>query len=60
MINLPDFNLLAGNFGLSASPGGPTPDDWSTLAAAVPEPTSLATILGCAIAGLMGRRRRTS
>jgi hypothetical protein len=44
-VNLLDFNILAGNFGLSASSlDGPTPQDWSNLAAAVPEPASALTL----------------
>ena len=42
IVNLGDFNLLAANFGLSVGPEGPAPADWSRLAAAVPEPASLA------------------
>jgi hypothetical protein len=45
VVNLPDFNLLAANFNLSASPDGPTPQDWANLAAAVPEPGALALFL---------------
>jgi autotransporter-associated beta strand protein len=56
-VNLTDFNLLAGNFGLSAINHDPTPGDWSNLAAAVPEPTSL-TLAALAGVGLLKRRRR--
>ena len=56
-MNLADFNQLAGNFGQQAGPDGPTPDDWSNLAAAVPEPGALA-LLGLAGGALMMRRRR--
>jgi hypothetical protein len=45
VVNLPDFNLLAANFNLSAGFGGPTPEDWANLAAAVPEPAALALFL---------------
>lgn len=55
-VNLADFNRLAANFGLSASPEGPTPQDWARLAAAVPEPSSL--LLAGAGALLAMRRRR--
>ena len=41
-VNLTDFNRLASNFGLSASGPEVTPEDWSALAGAVPEPGSLA------------------
>jgi len=53
--NLADFNLLAANFGLSASGPDVTPEDWAALASAVPEPASLAW---CGLPGLTGRRRR--
>jgi phospholipase/lecithinase/hemolysin len=57
-VNLLDFNILAGNFGLSASAlDGPTPQDWSNLASAVPEPA-----LGCVslavLAHILSRTRR--
>jgi hypothetical protein len=54
-VNLSDFNLLASNFGFSAT--GPTvaPQDWSTLASAIPEPTHL-LLTACAFA--LPRRRR--
>jgi autotransporter-associated beta strand protein len=54
-VNLADFNLLAGNFGLAASPGGPSLQDWSNLAAAVPEPSVLSSL---SLAGLFLSRRR--
>jgi len=53
-VNLNDFNILAANFGLSAAGPTVTPDDWSALAGAVPEPTALA---GIAFAALASRRR---
>lgn len=57
VVGLPDFNLLAGNFGLVASPNGPTPQDWANLAAVIPEPA--ATLLPLTtLAGLHLRRRR--
>ena len=43
-VNLDDFNRLAANFGLSASGPTVTPQDWSALAAAAPEP-DLGTVL---------------
>lgn len=49
-VNLVDFNLLAGNFGQTVGPEGPTPQQWSALAAAVPEPASLVVLgLGAAL-----------
>jgi autotransporter-associated beta strand protein len=56
-INSDDFNLLAGNFGLNAGIDGVGPDDWSALAAAVPEPTMLLTGLAASAAMLLRRRR---
>ena len=54
IVNLQDFNRLAANFGLSASAGGPTPEDWAALAALVPEPS---TVLILPMAGLALARR---
>jgi hypothetical protein len=57
IVNLTDFNLLASNFGLAASSlDGPTPQDWSNLAAAVPEPSALG-MLGVASLATFRRRR---
>ena len=57
-VNLQDFNRLASNFGLSASGPGVTPQDWSALAAAVPEPA--AALPGALMLwGLRRRQRRT-
>jgi hypothetical protein len=56
VVNLSDFNLLAANFGLAASPGGPSLQDWSNLAAAVPEPS----VLSLTLAGLFLPRRKRS
>jgi hypothetical protein len=59
LVNLTDFNLLAGNFGLSATGPDVTPQDWSNLAAAVPEPgTSLLLLLSGVPASAGMRRRR--
>jgi hypothetical protein len=55
VVNLSDFNLLAANFGLSASPDGPTPQDWAALAAAIPEPATLGMLL---VSGTCLRRQR--
>ena len=59
-VNLQDFNRLALNFGLSA--GGPsvTPQDWSDLAAAIPEPALGSGAAALALATLRRRRRRSS
>jgi hypothetical protein len=56
-VNLQDFNRLAANFGQVARPGGPTPQDWANLAAAIPEPSIMGyfTLVGV---GLLRRRRR--
>jgi hypothetical protein len=59
-VNLTDFNLLAGNFGLSAAGSEVTPQDWSNLAAAVPEPSTLILSGVPALAGMCLRRRRTN
>jgi hypothetical protein len=57
-VNLSDFNLLASNFGLAASsPDGPTPQDWSALAAAVPEPALLGVSIVPGLASMRRRRR---
>jgi hypothetical protein len=59
-VNLLDFNLLAGNFGLSAGADGVVdPGDWSALAAAVPEPSTVCLPFA-AFAGLLVRRRRAT
>ena len=58
-VNLTDFNLLAGNFGLSASsPNGPTAADWAALAAAVPEPVSTLYFGILTLLGVLLRRTR--
>ncbi len=59
-VNLNDFNLLAGNFGLSAAGSEVTPQDWSNLAAAVPEPSLLILTGVPALAGTRSLRRRRS
>ncbi len=57
-VNLDDFNALAANFGMTASANGPTPTDWTTLAAAVPEPAAaFVTALGCGLLLTRGRSR---
>jgi hypothetical protein len=55
-VNLTDFDALAGNFGLSASPNGPTPGDWTALAAAVPEPAL--SVFGVLLMVMLPRRLR--
>jgi hypothetical protein len=55
-VNLIDFNLLAANFGQSAG-GSLAPEDWSTLASAVPEPAGPA-LVAVGLAGIAQRRRR--
>jgi hypothetical protein len=57
-VNLQDFNRLAANFGLTASGPGVTPQDWAALAAAIPEPTTGAGLVGLTL--LAARRRRCS
>jgi hypothetical protein len=64
-VNLSDFNLLAASFGLSAAGPDVTPEQWSALAAAVPEPAT-ATALPAMFALLRrragfpsGKRRRS-
>jgi hypothetical protein len=57
-VNLLDFNLLAQNFGQSAGPDGVVdPQDWSNLAAAVPEPGT-ALFAAAALTTLAARRFR--
>lgn len=56
VVDLDDFNALAANFGLQAGPDGPTPEEWSNLAAAVPEPGSM-MLVGLGAAALVRRRR---
>jgi hypothetical protein len=57
VVNLADFNLLAGNFGMSAGADGiVSPQEWSSLAAAVPEPGAPSWII--AAASMLTRRRR--
>jgi hypothetical protein len=59
VVNLSDFNRLAASFGFSAAGPEVTPDDWSALASAVPEPSGLAVAMGMAAAVTWrGRRRR--
>jgi len=56
-VNLADFNLLASNFGMSAAGPEVTAQDWSRLAAAVPEPATIG-LFGVAASAAMSRRRR--
>jgi hypothetical protein len=55
-VNLADFNVLAGNFGQSAVGPNVTPEDWSALASAVPEPCATAATV-IALAAICQRRR---
>jgi hypothetical protein len=55
-VDLLDFNLFAANFGIAASRGSVTPQDWSALAAAVPEPGASGVF--CLSVGLVASRRR--
>jgi hypothetical protein len=55
-VNLTDFNVLAGNFGLSGAATGPTAQNWSALSVVVPEPASAGLLVPGA--ALLGRRRR--
>jgi hypothetical protein len=58
IVNLADFNRLASNFGLSASLDGPSPQDWASLASAVPEPSGIPfMLLLCARIRRWTRRR---
>jgi autotransporter-associated beta strand protein len=58
IVNLEDFNKLAANFGLTAGRDGPTPQDWSALANAVPEPGVVATtLLGSILLLRRGKRK---
>ena len=59
-VNLQDFNLLAANFGLNAAGAEVTPQDWSALAAAVPEPAGPWCALLAAVTVARRRRRRHS
>ena len=57
-VNLQDFNLLAGNFGLQASGPDVTTQDWSNLAAAVPEPGAAGAVAALSALILPHRHRR--
>ncbi len=56
LVNLADFKRLASNFGLSATGTTVTPEDWSALASAVPEPWGAA--LASVVPAWLGRGRR--
>jgi hypothetical protein len=57
LVNLADFNLLAANFGFSATGPTITPEDWSALATLVPEPAAAVPALAFC-GGVILRRRR--
>ena len=57
-VGLGDYNLMAANFGLAAAPDGPTPEDWTQLAAAVPEPLSASVLTAAFLGMLISRHRR--
>ena len=57
--NLGDFHVLAANFGLSAAGPDLTPEDWASLASAVPEP-SAACLATVTLAARVRRRRAGS
>lgn len=57
LVNLADFNLLAGNFNFPALTFEPTPQDWSNLSAAIPEPTITSTLI-VAAGAIASRWRR--
>jgi hypothetical protein len=57
-VNLQDFNRLAANFGQSAAGASVTPEDWANLAAAVPEPVTVTSLLGIAVIALGQRNRQ--
>ena len=59
-VNLSDFNVLAGNFGQAGVAGGPAPQAWATLSAAVPEPGSVGAIITLGATVLTLRRRRAA
>jgi hypothetical protein len=58
-VNLQDFNRLASNFGLSAAGPTVTPEDWTRLGAAVPEPAVAVVIAGAWIVIMRRTRGRT-
>jgi thermolabile hemolysin len=58
LVNLVDFNILAAQFGVSAGGAGVSPQDWSTLAATVPEPGALLSLVPVASGFALARRRR--
>jgi hypothetical protein len=54
-VNSDDFNILATNFGLGVGATVADAQDWSALAAAIPEPSVLLPLAGVAV---VSRRRR--
>jgi hypothetical protein len=59
LVNLDDFNRLAANFGVTATGPHVTPEDWSALAAAIPEPALIGFAAVWMAAALRPRRRRS-
>jgi hypothetical protein len=57
-VTLDDFNALAANFGMEELARDPTPEDWSALAAAIPEPAM--ALWAVPLTMLSHRRRRRS
>ncbi len=57
-VTLDDFNALAANFGMEELARDPTPEDWSALASAIPEPAT--ALWAVPLTMLSHRRRRRS